>query len=291
MSLAPDEKLIYINSNRTFTDTHNIIYVARLIKEENGWYTFELIVNQLGYIIDDPIIVKVSAKNILSDRPVKNLAHNYFYHINPEIEFSECVYKTNHNEPLNYTTSSGFGSGIHGIYVNDYREIEKYVLSDDDIIYQIDCQNPYVVQDYEHGNSLTIASLQTNRYIDNILNYLTSYNEILTYISNFPFDNIVRLWNMTFLRSKSEFIDHQFLKDIFVQYITDYFTPSKLFDSYTKEPLIVQPINYILTALGYDGIIFDHNIGWDKYCVSFDLQEAHLITGSWARLKNRSANA
>ena len=291
MSLASHEKLIYINSNRTFSDTSGIVYIGQVLQKQDNFYTLKLIVDQLGNIIHDNIIITVSDENILSDRPVRSLHNKFFYHINPEVEFSECVIKTIHDNPLDGTSSSGFGSGIHGIYVTNKNQLENYMLSVYDKIYKIKCYNPYVIQDVEHGNSLTVASLQTSRYIDGILNYLRSYDEIEAYVDYNPFDNIVRLWNMTFLRSHSDFIDEGFLREIFIIYITNFFIPTEIFDTRTREPLTVQPINYIMVSLGYDGIMFDHNIGWDKYCVSYDIDYAQLFSGSHARLKYRGINA
>jgi hypothetical protein len=270
MSLASHEKLIYINSNRTFTDTSGIIYIGQALQKQDNFYTLKLIVDQLGNFIHDDIIITVSEENILSDRPVHSLRNKFFYH---------------------GTSSSGFGSGIHGIYITNKNQLENYMVADADNIYKIKCYNPYIIQDVEHGNSLTVASLQTSRYIDKILNFLKSYDEIEAYVDYYPFDNIVRLWNMTFLRTHSDFIDENFLREIFITYITNFFIPSEIFDSRTREPLTVQPINYIMVSLGYDGIMFDHNIGWDKYCVSYNIDYAQIFSGSHARLKYRGINA
>ena len=155
------------------------------------------------------------------------------------------------------------------------------------ITYTIECNNAYIIQDKEHGESITIASLTTNRYLDRIIQILRGNNDIdaLRLIKMNSINNITTLWNIVFYRT-GEFISKDELEKIIASYASNYINDyGDLVDGINGESIYVLPINYIMKSMGYNGLIGDDSStnGWGRGCVCYDYDQAIVIQGSTAR--------
>jgi hypothetical protein len=153
-------------------------------------------------------------------------------------------------------------------------------------VYQIHCPDAYPLQDAEHGDAVTNASIQTNRYLERILEIVRadddpSYQGIATLIAANSLTGLTMLWNLALFRT-SDAVTEEGLYLVLAAYVSQYFTGNPLIDSVTGEALQEQPINSILKSLGYDGIIAADaaNNGWDRGCVCYRYQTADILQGS-----------
>ncbi|CAH6419423.1 Hypothetical protein HVR_LOCUS619 [uncultured virus] len=201
---------------------------------------------------------------------------------------SSFVIKDNVNDPLNSTSRSALGSGIYGRYVSDESSISNLLTDPNQSAYRIDCPNAYIVQDKEHGESITVASLHTNRYLDKIIQIVRASSEptldgVEFLIRANSIENLVVLWNIVLYRTE-EIITQEWLENILAQYVLKYLTDDTLIDSVNGNVIQELPINDILGALGYEGILGDDTYinGWGRGCVSYNYSQAQIITGDTA---------
>lgn len=268
-----DEVLVYVPNLATFADVVGYVYIAKVVKkiEDTDLTIVTLLTDSLGNYVKENKYVIINPGQIISYRQFVEYNVNEIYCENDD--GTSFVFK-NKNTVVE-TSNSGFGSGIYG--VSD--KIDGY-----DIIVKI--PHPLHLQDKEHGISLSVASLQTNRLVDKILNSsLDNYSEesVVDIMLSYGIENIVLLWNMFLYRIDLSIDREEFIK-IILKYINDYKNTNELFDSRTKEPLAFMPINYILLNLGFDGIIAHdyYNNGWSRGSVSFELPDNINIFGSTA---------
>src|SRR5690606_3892400 len=172
---------------------------------------------------------------------------NNFYSLSPKAVATSLVLKENKNAPLNKTTRNGFGSGIYGRY---------YDGKIDNLGKLITCSYPYYIYEKIHGEVLTIASINTNRYLDKIIasiDNVDNINKLDNFLTFNNFGHLLTLWKLVFVFSGDD-IDYQTLYNIFKNYVNDYIINASIMDSNGKE-VNVLPINYIMKHYGYDGII------------------------------------
>lgn len=224
---------------------------TRYCKINKSNLTAKIITNSIGEMYKFPQIRKITLDQIVSDRPIKT-------EITPTIYcFTECynkflVNKSIMDDPLIKTSENALGSGIYGVYIKDLDDLANF-----DNVTKIDFANPLYLQDKEHGESLTNASIVTNRFLDKIIQqerFGDSYDLG-------DINNIVNLWNIVLARIDLS-IETDWLREIFVNYV----------NKYLYEPNFnVLPINEILGSLGYDGIIADDafNNNAERGCVKF----------------------
>lgn len=302
--LAPSQYLIYIQNNRSFADVDGSTHIARKIRDYISddilWYDLILETDSDGDTLSNPSPITVSADMVLKERPFHDIQPRHMYHFAPltsssNIEARSFVIKGNLTRPLESTTRSGLGSGIYGRYIENSDNIQTFISDPNQSVYLIECPNAYPIQDKEHGESLTIASINTNRYLDRIIQTLRgiskssdtdqdNYNTALELIRINHSPTLLRLWNIVFYRT-GDIITKDWLDDILAKYVSKYLEDTTLIDSVNGSLLQELPINDIMMKLGYDGIIASdmYNNGWDRGCVSYNYSQANIIRGETAR--------
>lgn len=318
--LEPSEYLIYMQNKQPFADVDGSTHIARKIRDyisdDKLWYNMLLETDADGDIILNPDPITVSGDRVVSDRPFNDIEHSEMYHFAPLVFSSGIEYpiqargfviKNNLIRPLESTSRSALGSGIYGRYIENPNIIPSLVIDPNQSVYLIECPNAYHIQDKEHGESLTIASLNTNRYMDRIIQTLrglqessinvenvenvesssdqtNGYNTALTLIRINENATLLRLWNIVFYRTENK-VNKEWLDDILAKYAVKYLTDNTLVDSVNGDNLQELPINDIMLALGYDGIIASdpYNNGWNRGCVNYNYSLAGVIQGETAR--------
>ena len=302
--LAPNQCLVYIEMRQPFADADGSTHIAQkvrdYIQDDILWYDLILNTDADGDITlnNGTNAITVSGDKIVSDRAYHDISPRQLYHFAPLTLSSSVQYpitargfvlKSNLIRPLEATSRSALGSGIYGLYVSDPSTISSLITDPNQLVYIVDCPKAYPLQDAEHGDSLTIASLNTNRYLDRILESLrgdesVDFESVRELIQRNENLNLTTLWNIVLYRTEDA-ITASNLGDVLARYVVDYLTRSDLIDSVNAEPIHELPINYILRSLGYDGIIASdmHNNGWNRGCVSYDYSAAEIIRGQLAR--------
>lgn len=234
----------------------------------------------------------IFSTQLVSDIPLRDISPKSLYHFaSPNVQYKiKASSFVTHGKPLVSACSHGLGSGIYGLYISDEADVYKNKSSSEQIVYSITCQNPFIIQDATHLDSLVTTSMSTTRYVQNIIESLQQKNSTLLDIINIvrsnSVDNLSLLWYIVFLRSINPIgNDKQLLEHILSNYIWEYFTDTSLRDSTTGDIIHELPINYIMRALGYDGIIGNDRKtnSWSRGCVSFNYSFAHILEGFGSR--------
>lgn len=277
------EELVYLDDTTDLAPFDGYVYAAIIIEEEEDEVQVQILTNTLGQEVDTPYVVHVSWDRVLSTRPYRDLFLPYFYYFAPseDVIGTNFVDKTQLTQPLTRTSRSALGSGVYGLYLTHPEEIEEFRTSPDQVVYQVDCEAPFFVQDKEHGVSLSFASYSTNVFVEDLL----LESEVI--IDPTEVMHLVRLWNFVLIRAQVQLIDEEWLAAVLNSYIERYSSnlprsrsmysysspqdENSLRDFITNVPLEVLPINDIMGALGYSEIIASdvYNNGWDRGCVSF----------------------
>lgn len=294
--LFSNEHLVYIRSSEKFAETDGMVYIAKVIKDfiENDilWFKVQLMINAEGKPNLDKTHVLIRGDDVISNRSYHDIQPRHMYHFasltfSDNIEFpikaSDFVITKNTQKPLSSTTRNGLGSGIYGVYIKNPDDIERMKSSPEQTVYEIECPDAYILQDKEHGDSITVASLHTNRYLEEIIQFARfnlnkSYEDILQFIRSEPIDHLVTLWNIVFYRTM-EHINKNILESILAEYVVKYFTDDSIIDSINGDILQEQPINFIMRELGHDSIIANdvYNNGWNRGCVNYNYTYADII--------------
>lgn len=275
--LQPGQCLLALDNSDNEVNITSITYIGQLmrtyIKDDILWYDLILLTDSGGKTVTNNNIITVSADKIVSNRDFQLITPSRIYTDNV-ITAKSFVQKDILEKPLQGSTRSGFGSGIYGYYDKPDRSSTI-----------IEMKNPYMLQDIDHGNSLTVASLQSNRFLDNILIIVRgdedfSFSHIKDVISDKWEPHLFTVWNIVLHRT-SDFLSSEDLINIFTNYIYLYFTSNIWFDTYTKQSLQDLPVNHVLSALSYTGILTKENI-WDRGSVSYDYSKAVIFLGETA---------
>lgn len=300
--LTQDEILVYIENRQPFADTDGYTHIARFIKsyivDDKLWYDVKLITDAEGDRVNNRHTITISGENVVSNRSFHDIQPRSIIHVTPlllsqDVEYpvtaTGFVLKKNLNRPLTSTSRSALGSGIYGKYVDNTAEELSLRVSNEQSEYIIDCSNAYIVQDKEHGESITVASLHTNRYLDRIISSLQNNKEVTladvkSHIRMNSSANLSTLWNIVFYRTQEQ-ITQDWLEDIFAEYVMKYLQDNTLIDSIDGETIQELPINHIIMRLGYNGLLASdpYNNGWDRGSVSYDYSQADILQGSTAR--------
>jgi hypothetical protein len=298
--------LVYIENNKPFADVDGTTQIAKVLRTPMGtddtgsltqWYELELITDQEGDRIP-PQPLTASEDTIVSNRSTRDIQPRIFYNFATLTNLSQAsniqypltatsfVIKSRVDRPLELTSRSALGSGIYGLYLQDPDMIPPLLTDSTQITYTIECPNAYIIQDKEHGDSLTLASLNTNRYLDRIIQVLNGNQDMnaLTLIQMNSITNLTTLWNIVLYRT-GEFITKDWLEQILANYATNYVNNNDLIDSVNGDAIHILPINDIMKALGHDGIIGDDSStnGWGRGCVSYNYDQAVILQGGVAR--------
>lgn len=308
--LIPGQCLVYVENRQPFADVDGSTQIARIVRsfvnDDKLWFDLMLETSADGDKLVDPNPVTVSEDRIISNRNMHDIEPKTFYHfassytygsgsttfsngIEYPIKAGSFVIKKKLSNPLESTSCSALGSGIYGRYIANPDDIQKFLIEQNQSVYLIDCPNAYVLQDKEHGESLTLASLNTNRYMDRIIQSLRvddviNFEIVQTRIHINESPNLLTLWNIAFSRT-GDIIDQDWLETILARYAVNYLQNNHLVDSINEEVINELPINDIMKGLGYEGVIAsDHyNNGWDRGCVSYNYDQAVIIQGENAR--------
>lgn len=279
--LAPSQCLVYLETSGHVSEVAGYTYIARNIRmfydKEHVWYEVRLETTADGKPTSARNTIFVTADHVVSERPYVIINPKSFYqYTNSGIKATNFVFKDDRVNPLTSTSRTGLGSGVFGTTVINYDSGQKPYL--------VQVPNAYDVQDAEHGDAITMASLMTNGYIDGILALLgtqptTNYLEISNAISNY--DHLVTLWNIVFYRT-TQLISKEQLSQLLAQYIDQYRKTTMLVDTTINVELAELPINNIMRFMGYNGLIAvdSYNNGWDRGCVSYDYTNIEQIFGS-----------
>ena len=300
--LAPGEYLIYVPNKHSFADAEGYTHIARKVRDyiqgDTVWYDFLLVTDGDGNRLSTPVAIIVPANRIVSDRPTHDIELREIYHFTSSSDLDDSsitarsfVIKSNLTDPLISTSRSALGSGIYGLYSSNPSNVSTLRSDSNQEIYKIELSNPYLIQDKEHGESLTIASLNTNAYLDRMLEPLRNefvddsfFDTVLTQIKLNNNPALFTLWNIVFYRTR-DFLSQDVLDSLLAEYLVEYLISDNFVDTISGEPVYELPINLILRSLGYDGVIASdpYNNGWDRGCVSYDYDLAGIIEGEKAR--------
>lgn len=300
--LDPNQCLVYVENLLPFADVDGATHIAQIIRsfitDDRLWYELLLITDMDGDRIPafNPIIV--TGDNVVSNRSVRDIQPRRIYNfagltLSDNIQYpliaSNFVIKDNIERPIESTSRSALGSGIYGRYIRDENNILPLRNNLDQLIYEIDCPNAYIVQDKEHGDSITVASLHINRYLDRIIQVFRSDNNLtITDISSVirmnSIQNLVTLWNIVLYRTQDS-ISQEWLEGLLANYVLKYLRDNTLVDSVNGNAIQELPINDIMQSLGYEGLLADDlsNNGWDRGCVSYNYSQAVILRGDMAR--------
>lgn len=321
--LNNNECLVYLENTKPFADANGSTHIAKIIRtfvdNDNLWYELLVLTDANGNYNSAHNTILMSNNSIVSNRLIRDIEPKFIYNFtNSEysednqirenlqknqnsqsnrnlqinqgkLTASQFVIKSNIDKPLESTSRSALGSGIFGIYIPNETEVSLLISNPNQMVYKIDCSNCYIIQDPEHGDSITIASLHTNRYIDSIIDGLKSiknvtHHDVSSIIKNNSIENLVTLWNIVLYRSNI-FINKEWLENILIDYIFRFFTDDTLIDTINNNKIQELIINNIFINLGYTGLLADdwYNNGWDRGCVSYDYSNASILRGDTAR--------
>ena len=279
--LEPSQCLVYLETGGHVSEVAGYTYIARNIRmfydKDRAWYEVRLETAADGKPTIARNTIFVSADHIVSERPYVAINPKSFYQYdNDGIKAANFVFKDDRTDPLTSTSRTALGSGIYGTVAINYGNDQKPYL--------IQVPRAYDVQDAEHGDAITMASLATNIYIDGILASLNNQQTSnLLDISNatINYEHLVTLWNIVFYRT-TQVITKEQLSQLLAQYIYQYRKPSTLVDTMIDVELAELPINSIMRFMGYHGLIATdtYNNGWDRGCVSYDYDTVGQILGS-----------
>lgn len=279
--------LVYLDDN-----THIARLLGSYIRDDILYYDLKLVTDNNGHHIQDNYIRTVTGDAIVSEISPRDINPKVFYHFGAAA--SENRVKANGfvldhiiERPIETTSRSSLGSGIYGIYVTD--DINPLLTSTDEVVYSVQLTNPYILFDKPHGQSLTTASLHTNRYVDYVIQALRfdhhlSIDDAVNIIDENPLDNILTLWNIVFYRTyQTGILTKEALTSILAEYVVNYLNDKSLIDSQNGAIIHEMPINHIMRAFRFDGLLADDrfNNGWDRGCISYNYvnPQIHSIRG------------
>jgi hypothetical protein len=302
--LAPNQCLVYIEDRRPFAYTEGIVYVAEILRSyrlnEKLWFDVLLETSPSGDKLSIRRPCTISGNNVVSNRPPIDVQPREMYHftqghfteesanIDYPIIASNFVIKKNLN-PIAGTSRSALGSGIYCRYVGDATKIPSLLVNPKQTVYLIDCPNAYIIQDKEHGLSISFASTHTNQYMDRIIISLqgipeVDYETALAQIHATENSNLITLWNIALYRTQDT-VTQTWLEDILAQYAVGYLNGYDFVDTVNDDLLQELPINDIMRGLGYTGLLASdlYSNGWDRGCVSYYYDQASIIQGSTSK--------
>lgn len=259
-------------------------YIVNIINLKRRKALIELLTDYQGNIASGDVKI-VRRNKLVSLIPLIDVSPKEIYHFtNPEsnglLKASEFVTS---GSRLEGNTNHGFGSGIYGLYFKHPSRVKKYKLFSDQIVYKIMLKNPFIIQDQAHGESITVASMETDRFIDRIIEENAPEK-----IKTTDIDNLVVLWNIVLYRSNTFVpLSSDTLKNILSNYITTFFNDNSLKDTFlkdTKDGKVVHesPINSIFRHYNYDGLISNdpQTNNWTKGCISYNYSYTPIIIQS-----------
>lgn len=269
-------------------------YLVELLEPRGHSVLIRCLATAEGYYTDEyePEVVSDQLK-LVSYRPLRGLKSSSLWHFSsPKLHYQlKATGFVSHGKSLVSACSHGLGSGIYGLYIEDYEIVKKTRHNERQVVYLIECRHPFIIQDPEHLNSLTAASMATNRYVDDTIRDLdeemVDYSEILDCMQSDNITHLALLWWIVFARfTRPIGNDSTWLKLILTQYIWEYRTANKLRDTISNMCIHELPINYIMRSLGYDGLLGDDRLtnSWSRGCISYNYEVATVREGTQTRI-------
>lgn len=192
MSLVLDQNQSVISSGRLSTVTiDGFPYVVRVLgyspltTDPNITYDWRDLLGTVEYLTDNDTtdlppdqrwIETIPVHRLEVFRPLRSLPSTpLMYHFVSNTrpmgyDVSPSIGKISElgtvGQPLNDVTNHGLGSGIYGLYLPDPALVSMYRSYPEQQVVVISPKNAYFLQDAEHGNTLTVASKELERYID-----------------------------------------------------------------------------------------------------------------------------
>jgi len=152
-------------------DTYRVGLLTQTPDEE-GFLTGIRYHDYLGRIEPEPEEITFRESQIVSYRTIRLYPSEviiYHYSSNGKIHASE--YAVAGQDQLTPITNHGFGSGIYGLNIPQ-QEVASKKQYPNQSVFQINCQRIFLIQDEEHGNSISQASKITDRYVDYVVSYI-----------------------------------------------------------------------------------------------------------------------
>lgn len=266
-------------------------YLVEIFRRYNSRAVIRKLMTADGTLTDLFEPEDVPANMLVSDRPLRNISPKTLYHFSsPRVGYKlKAASFVTHGRPLVSTCSHGLGSGIYGLYITTQDELVKLRDNPEQIIYRITLNNPLIIQDTQHLHSLISASMATNRYVDDLiarLNPATTYRDIMTTVRQDNINNLTLLWEIVFARSPPSIkLDQNWLTLIISNYVFEYFNDTTLRDTQSNMIIHELPINHIMRAFEYDGLLGDdkETNSWGRGNVSFDYSSAEVLEGHGSR--------
>lgn len=259
--LSDEECLVSIAGKYHFADTNTTTHIAKIVGMTSQGYHVILVTDSSGEVlVDNEIVINVSFGNVVSNKTFLEIKPKRFYQIGEELTATGFATK---GKTLESTSRVALGSGIQGIYVKDESLLKLLGKQElEHSIKFIECSNSYSVQDSDHDDSITLASVNTNRYLDRIIDHLQNYQneDIFEIVKINQSTNLLTLWNIALYRT-SDSLTQDELDNILSEYLHQYLTSEELHQEL--------PINSVMRYLGYSCLITTNNRLLRK-CVSYD---------------------
>ena len=266
--LSSKDCLVSLVGKYHFADTDTTTHIARIVSKANKSWKVLLLTDHSGeFLLDNNEVLTVPVGSIVSNKTFKEITPKRFYQVSEELVASGFASK---ERTLDSTTRIGFGSGIQGIFIQN-EDLVSQIQDSGSKVFEIVCDSPYSIQDAEHDDSITLASLNTNRYLDKLIQYLQSETEtdIETLIKLNQSTNLITLWNIALFRTGDSISQDQ-LDSLLAKYLKNYLN--------TKEELVELPINSIMRFLGYTSILTRSNKLLTR-CISYNYENVQKIPG------------
>lgn len=267
-------------------------YLVEILNRNGNNVRIKRLMTAEGVMTNDWDPEDVFGTQIVSDIPLRDISPKVLYHFaSPNVQYRiKASSFVTHGRPLVSACSHGLGSGIYGLYITNINNINNLKSRPEQIVYRIECQNPFIIQDAAHLGSIVTTSMSTTRYVQNIIDSFqgqqVTFVNILNRIRANPIDNLALLWYIVFLRSPHPIgVDKRFFEYILSNYVWEYFTDTGLRDTTNNDIIHELPINHVMRAMGYDGLIGDdrETNSWGRGCVSFNYSLVPVLEGFGTR--------
>lgn len=266
--LSEEECLVSIVGKYHFADTDTTTHIAKIVKKNKQDCQVILMTDSSGeWLVDNDKIIIIPNNNVVSDRIFSEITPSKFYQISHNLMATGFATK---GKTLESTSRIALGSGIQGIYIKDESLLSRFA-GPGDSIFTIECDQSYSIQDSEHDDSVTLASINTNRYLDRIIENLQgNYEENIAKIIKInQSTNLLILWNIALYRTEDNITQDE-LDIILTEYLLQYLTSDDLLQEL--------PINFVMKFLGYFCLITKNNRLLRK-CVRYDYKGVPRMAG------------
>lgn len=240
--LKGDQKLVYYD---------NYSHLAELLPDGN----YNLLTDNIGNRYNTPALVTLSPTNIITVKPDSSTSQTFTYLGEGIFNFTGFV-----KGLVDKSTKTGLGAGLYGLYTDK-----------PDLGITVTITKPLILHDEMDGRMLTVASVETNRYVDKVVLKIQTgdFETINQVVKETSTKAIKLLWN-SFLYRREKKINSKKLKEILISYIDHYFNDTQI-HNFSNDVIHQTPINFILHNLDYNGIYAtdDFNNGWCRGCVAY----------------------